>query len=353
MKKKINNILFAIQDLGGFNALFPVIKQMRRNRMPHYVLLAKVSRDAAQKHDLQYIDGTDLSTQELKNILIKKNITVVITGTSFGLGIDKKLVLIAREMKIQSISIVDFWVNYKLRFSNPHTGDLAYLPDYICIIDEKMKKQMIDIGFNKKSLYMTGNPFFESFDVRPVTYKNIFVFVAQGRPTDYSTPEKTSEEFIHYDNDVGLLQDYIRALQQLRMTYPIYLCLHPRLKNKEAFKKLLKNSKLNISIDDRDTILLVQRALLVIGINSVLLFQAALMGKRVVSYQPGLSRKDDPLISNQLGLSLPAYNRDELLQQLKHALVQPVSKDLVEIACKKYVYSNPTDQVIALINNAT
>jgi hypothetical protein len=57
----------------------------------------------------------------------------------------------------------------------------------------------------------------------------------------------------------------------------------------------------------------------VIGMNSALLLHASLLGRLVVSVQPGL-RGPDPLPSNRLGLSHPVYDLAHLRRVLGHVL---------------------------------
>jgi len=59
---------------------------------------------------------------------------------------------------------------------------------------------------------------------------------------------------------------------------------------------------------------------LVIGMNSMLLLEACLLGTRVISYQPGL-RMPDVLPSNRMGWSRGVFRREELEAAMQEELV--------------------------------
>ena len=64
---------------------------------------------------------------------------------------------------------------------------------------------------------------------------------------------------------------------------------------------------------------------LVIGMNSMLLEEAAFMRVPVVSYQPGL-RTEDTLVANQYGMSRPVYRREALEAALEAELFDDTTR---------------------------
>ena len=347
MKKRKNRIIFVAQNPGGFNALWPVIKKIK-GQARILVVLSAEAKAIAKREKIDFVDADEKSDEQLHKILEKFDPHVVVAGTSQGLSIDKKIIVWAKGRGIPTVSVIDFWANYKVRFSSPDTADLAYLPDFICVIDDFMKKQMLNEGFKASQLYVVGNPFFDTFG----NYANIkgeyIVFAEQPFSELFAKTQKMDKASNF--NEVKIFSDFVRALEKEKAGYPVLIALHPRCKNVNKFNEIIADSSLKISVFGGDTKNLWKKAKLILGINSMVLFQSALEGKEVLSYQPGLTKKEDPLMSNHLGLSEFSYGRKEMEKKLKKIFSERGAEKKSPAAIKKYV-NNSTQKVIDLINN--
>jgi len=155
-----NRIVFCAQNPGGFNALWPIVKKIK-GQIRILVILSAEAKAIAKREKIDFLDADAKSEEQLHEILEKFDPRVVIAGTSQGLSIDKKIIVWAKRKRIPTVSVIDFWANYRIRFSSPNTIDLAYLPNFICVVDDYMKKQMVKERFKANQLVITGNPFFE------------------------------------------------------------------------------------------------------------------------------------------------------------------------------------------------
>ncbi len=72
---------------------------------------------------------------------------------------------------------------------------------------------------------------------------------------------------------------------------------------------------------------------LVIGMNSILLLEACLLGKRTISYQPNL-KIVDPLPSNARGWSRSIYKIEDLMPALESELFDPETRRKRESALR-------------------
>jgi len=337
--KKGDKILFAAQDPGGFNSLVSVIKALKNKKADVKVFLADESCLIAKKNKINFLDCGNFSEEKLEMVFGKFNPRVVVTATSFGLSLDKKIIKLAKEKKIPIVSLVDFWANYKIRFSNPEKEDLAYLPDLVCVIDEYMEKGMMKDGFNKKILRVTGNPFFDGFKEIPKVQETYFLFVSQ----------PFSELGISGFDEVKIFKDFVDSLAKIKNSAPIIISLHPREKNKRKFEKIISSANIKIKISKKSGDDLVDDAKIVLGINSMALFRAALKGKKVVSYQPGIKKDKDVLVSNRLGLSEGVYDFNKLREVIERLLKKEGNQKKLEEIRKKYVESNSTQKVVKII----
>jgi hypothetical protein len=347
-KKAENKILFAAQNPGGLNALMPVIKKtIEAKNYQVKVCLAEDACVMAKRLKLNFTNCAGISRKELERLLNKFQPDIAFIATSDGLSLEKKITAWAKNNGIKTLSIIDFWANYKQRFSAPGTLDLAYLPDMICVIDESMKREMIKEGFNARRLIITGNPFFESFSLIKQDRGKYILYADQpfseiGAKGGYIS----SPTF----NEVEIFSDYVKVLEKLNIKMPIIIAFHPRSKKRNKYNKIIAKSKLKISIAKTKTDDLIKAAEIVAGINTMVLFQAAISGKKVVSYQPGIIKKQDPLKSNLLGLSCAAYNFRQLEKQLNKALSRTGCPPKHKKTRDKYVFKNSTQRAINVIN---
>jgi len=336
-------IIFTAQDPGGFNALAPIIKKLKKDkRFNVSVILAKHACLFAKKQNIEYLDADKTSF----------NITgadLIITSTSFGDSIEKKIVTLARAENIPTISIVDFWTDYVPSFSDPETGNFKYLPDYILALDEIMKKEMVSKGFPKEKIFVTGNPYFDSFSrtIGQKTDKNLVAFFSQPFSEIYKNSDKDYKDCTKF-NEVQVFEDIVKAIERIDLDKRVVINFHPRSKKLDKFDKIIKDSKLEIKkekkLSNKD---LIKRAEIVAGINSVVLFEAAMMGKKVLSYQPNL-KGQDLLISNRFGLSAPVYREEKLYPTLMKMFLQTFKKNNSELI-KKYTQNDSTQKAINFI----
>ncbi|MEK7658934.1 MAG: NTP transferase domain-containing protein [Patescibacteria group bacterium] len=346
MKIKKHKIIFTAQDPGGFNAIAPVIKSFEKDaRFDVSVILAKHACIYAEKQNIKYLNADktsfDISGADL-----------IFTGTSFGDSIEKKIIFEAKEKGIPTISIVDFWTDYTPSFSDPEKRNFKYLPDYILAVDEIMKKEMEAEGFPKNKIFITGNPSFDSFDTKlnKKADKNLITFFCQPMSELYKKDSKDYKNATKF-SEVKVFYDIVEAIEKIDLNKKIIIDFHPRAKKLNKFDKIIKKSKLkiekNIKPYGENS---VKNPEIIIGMSTVVLFEAALAGKKVLSYQPGLKKKIDYLASNRLGLSLPVYKKEDLYLALKRLIFQKSKAKNLKLI-KKYTQNNSTQKVINFIND--
>jgi hypothetical protein len=352
MKEKIK-IFFSAQDPGGFNAVLPVIKELEGPKWSgKFILklfLANESKDIAKKNKIRYQDSNFLKNKELIRSFKKDKPDLVFVSTSWGKSIDKKIIKIAKDQGIKTIAFMDFWGNYKSRFSDFNGENLVYLPDYILLIDEIMEEEMVNDGFSRNKLVITGSPFFDNFSklAKKKQKEEVVSFFCQPVSEFY----KKFKVYPGY-GEMEVFKDLLEAFERLKLKIPIIIKFHPKTKNLKKFDKIIKKSKLKISIEKKLSAEdLIRKSKLVIGMFTIALFQAAIMGKKVLSYQPNL-KGIDMLASNRIGLSYAVYEKKNLYPVLKKIISsRPENKNLKLF--NKYTQNKSTEKVINFINKIT
>lgn len=345
----MKKIVFAAHDRGGLNAVLPVWRYMQRKRAlwkGRFILSGPAAADATGE-SLQFDDATSLNSQALENKIIEFKPDAILTGTSGGRTIEKKLIPIARRRKVPITAVLDAWYNYAYRFSFRKDGgfSLKDLPDVICVMDKRAKREMVAAGFPRARLCVTGNPFFETFKPLPQLAPSTKVKVLFVDQHFSELLAKGLHEDIGFD-EREVFSDVISALERIPSVQQAIIKLHPGSRQPQRYDTLIPRTSLSVVVDTKNTLdKLLARCTLVLGMNSAVLFEAALRGKAVLSYQPHLNR-EDPLMSNRLGLSLPVYEKSKLVPALKRLLQTARLPPALARARRKYAHRQATQNVI-------
>ncbi|MBN2435953.1 MAG: UDP-N-acetylglucosamine 2-epimerase [Spirochaetes bacterium] len=303
MKRKI---LFVSQDQGSGNALYLVIKKLEKEEnLSIKVFAAKQSKKIFRDHNISFtkIENTDFNRQlDFKPDLI-------MTGAGMRNSIEKEAILYGRNNQIITITLLDFWSHYWERFTIDGKNDVSSLPDYIFVMDNIAKDQMISEGFPKNKLVITGNPYFDTFKILHDKNENVrtdsILFISQ--------PEYQKG---CYQTDTRLFEDLLDTIHELDEKVKIIIRPHP----KDIIETYTKYASENIIIDAKtDAKKLIDLNDIIIGKNSTLLFEAVFRGKFVISYQPTIE-KPDRLVTNNMGLSYLVRSKSKLAKIIDNAI---------------------------------
>jgi len=322
------------QDQGSGNALFPVIKKLSQDiNLMIRVFAAKHSKKVFREQGIPF---TNLDNKDFNKELDFKP-DMIVTGASMRNCIEKEAILFARNNRIKTITILDFWSNYWQRFTTAEEKDITFLPDYIFVMDDIAKKHMITEGFPENKLIVSGNPYFDTFEI------------SKKREDGFNTDSilyvsQPVYQNGYYKTEYSIFENILSVISKLEKKNKIIIRPHP----KDAFGAYVKYKDETIIIDDKKNIKeLIKSCDIVVGKNSTVLFEAVFTGKLVISYQP-VEEKPDRLVTNRLGLSYLVRSKPELERILDKVMKrQPKSKKFGVI--KYYNDGNSTKRVIKSI----
>jgi len=241
----------------------------------------------------------------------------------------------ARELGIPSIAVLDFWGQYLPRFTQAHTVEL---PDRIAVMDSSARSEMIADGFAAPMLAVTGQPALDELGeyARPEVriscrqeLRRVAGLGEGGGPVILFASQPLSQ--LHDPAVLGfhekeVLADIVGAGNQLfgrpGQSATLVIKPHPREAGRPfALPQTSPGFAIRL-LNEADVTprLAAAGADLVIGMNSMLLLEACLLGTRVISYQPGL-RMPDVLPSNRMGWSRGVFRREELESAIQDELV--------------------------------
>ena len=329
-------------DPGGAGAVAPVIAMLLREgkaRVAPYAYL-----EACHTWKEQGIPFTPLpdplSPAMAADILRREGAGALLSGTSAPPHVAEKLLIAAAKSQgIPSLSVLDFWSNYRQRWSNA-SGELAFLPDRIAVMDVQAQTDMAAEGFDRSRLVVTGQPAYDSLAAMRESFtagkrtrvrhalgvgdrERLVVFASQ--PLSLAPPggedrgytERTAIPLV-----AGAL-DRISAETGER----IVLAIRPHPKEDAGSFAGYTGEKARVIVAARgDPRELVLAADLVLGMTSALLVEACRLGGVVGSIQPGLAGPD-LLPTDALGCSLGVYAAEDIKPAIQKLLLDPAVRE--------------------------
>lgn len=341
----MHSVIAVSGDPGGANALAPVLKTLRdEGRATVRALAYNEARDVWSTHSISFEElPRDISHSEIVSKLMGSPEGLLLVGTSVNtFELEKQFIDAAREIAMPSLAVLDFWSGYRARFSN-RDGSLAHLPDRIAVMDDVAKEEMVQEGFERHRVEVTGQPAFDDLagyrkqfsakqrkqirDRLQVGVDDLLVLFAS-QPLAEVSRLVVSDELYFGFNEREVLRQLIAALERIsnrtRRKITLLVRPHPR-EALDAFEHDERDLVRIVVSRDDDARKVAMAADLVTGMNTVLLVEACYLGCIVVSLQPGLTVRD-PLPTNRFELSYPVYALDQIAPVVEKMLFDDESR---------------------------
>ena len=315
------NILFFAHDPGGANAVKPIIEALKKDNYDFKVFGAGAALNILP--DIVKFDG---NTDELINNIQPD---FVITGTSAACMTEKELRKSAKNSGIKTMSILDHWVNYGVRFTKYSTSDLdlyekdrnfEYLPDYIIVMDEYAKEQMAKEGIPADIIYPFGNPHFASVkqDFKTINSEQLRYDLLENKEKLVVWGSEPYIEDYGHGMELEALKDVAELMPE---NWQLVIKPHPREKS-DKFDEF-KNVKI---IRDKNSREVIKAADIVMSMTSMFLIEAIIAEKPTLSYQKGETDRNKFILTKMNALP---FISDKI--ELKNLLNKPFEKPKFEI----------------------
>jgi hypothetical protein len=303
------SILFFSCEPGGAESLIPAIRLARQQ--PRFEVSVMAYGHGLDRFRKKQIDCMEIEPIAADDFSIMESCApnLLITSATSLPAIDmteKYLWRQARARRIPSLAFVDQWQNYAIRFSGKGADErLAYLPDWINCIDEIGRTEMVREGFRQESLVAFGHPYLSSLkqDMAALRTDELKkrAGIAGGCEVALFVSEPIRE---YYQNQRGydqyqVLEYFLSGLTGVPQPPDIVIKLHPK-DDRALFQKLAdKHVALSPKFVGGEMSALECLAIsdFVYGMTSIMLVEAYVLGKPVISLQPGLAVKDPLVLS--------------------------------------------------------
>jgi hypothetical protein len=325
-------IIIVGRQAGTANAFVPVIRALHESQKQLNLVVLGISHAYRAWRD----NGVDTikveSFAEAASILSKiRYPRFMLTGTSLEVADDAHFWDWARKRSISTLAFVDSWVNYWQRFSSDPQGSTRFdlLPDKIAVIDELAADRMKEAGCPPELLLVTGHPAFDELShyrgkinhqlrskILPAGYDNLILFLSEPHSQTYAPDARSILGYTEEDSLILTLNALEHIGKEDEKKFCVAVKLHPREPSEKFAAALETHNKFyeNVMglVVEGPRHALVAASDVVVGMTSMLLYEATLMGWPVVSVQPDRLQKSD-LIDNHAGISTATDHRQTLV----------------------------------------
>ena len=292
-------ILLSASDIGAARNMAILAEEARIRNLPIMIAGSQISAPIF----FQAIEMPDIRNQKDAVLYLEsKKPGIVICGTTRYQSLDRLLIMAAKQLKIRSMVILDEWFNYAFRFGKEN-GGFGYLPDIICCQDQRAKREAIAEGIPASVLFVTGSiyltnlmhkakDFLKSPPPMPDFLNDpavpVVTFLSETHGADYGVAmgeEGSLGKFIGY-SQYSVRNDISSILNKISKPCIVVEKLHPSDENTYT---PLGSGIVNWVISRQAQLWpLLWHSDLVIGMRSMALLEAAILGCSAVSYQPGI-----------------------------------------------------------------
>lgn len=330
---------------GGVNAISPVIKALIQEGKTEVVVIGyQFSEKIFQDNGIGYktiesYNLKDVSLDSMEKLLAIESPNLILTGTATQDDnnrdiIEQTITLAAKRSNIKSLSVLDFWAEYFSRFSNIYTGEkFKFLPDKIAIMDNYAKEAMLEEGFQRYKLVITGSPDFDKLRNMAESFTESEKQEIQGKiglGVDilvlYVANVFKKENFGFWDLDnLKLINEVLNELpSDLKNKVGLATKLHPRISKEDSeeisqYISQMPGRKIKL-VTDIDSEKLILASDLVLTACSTLGIKAVYMKKPCISIQPGLEVKDILEILTKNKIIPVGYTKEDCKSLINRAL---------------------------------
>ena len=319
-------ILMCATDAGGMRNLLPILHVAeKRLGLAGLLVASRNTRQFAKNRHWESLSCRNVD--DLSRFLIDNMLDGVVCGTTRYLSAERILTKAAKKTGTRVLAVLDEWFNYRLRFEN-EVGALSYLPDLICCQDDRSKQEAVSEGIPEENIYVTGSPYLSTLAKEAQTYLGYppkipeafkeksdafrIIFLSETHEADYgSEPGKAGRlgPYLGYTEST-VRKDIYEVLKSVGQPVEVIEKLHPA---HDILPDHLPSKK-NVTwhtVKEAPLWPLMWHSQLVIGMRSISLLEARLLGCQVISYQPGLIGNDYSAVTS-LGSAKRLSRRSEL-----------------------------------------
>lgn len=346
-------IISVAHDPGGARAVFPLLQMLQENGYPVLAIAAGPAREIAAEEfsgipQLRLED--EVSAADLLRVLNDNAASLLISAAGLYNRIEHTTRRAARGAGVPVVAVLDWWCFFGERFRR-RSGSGQFensRPDLVLALDETSRADLIAEGFDPGEILVTGAMNLESSARRLAIHsshrgdlRSRFGVAADADcAVFFSEPYIRASDGLPWDGDGGyfnaagdpilgytaggMLEEVVGALAQCYDDGKVTVLLvkpHPMEHVPSLQEVVRKYSAPGIKIrlvENSDPLELCAAGDVFFGMTSIVLIEASLSGKPVLSVQIGLPDADkDAFIGNRFGFTRPIYDTESLARRVQ------------------------------------
>jgi hypothetical protein len=306
------DILIYVEDPGAANFVAELPAVLAGHGLRTYLLAEGYAYPYLIQRGIQpEVVDPSITASEILNQLKPR---LVIVGTSENpdtLGF--KLVQAAHDLGIKTLGVVDAFGNADYRFRGNTDNPLAYAPEWLAVPDQWTKEAYISLGYPPDYVTICGHPHYDYvLDTKakleqedmgmlrrkmfPANQKDdpVVVFVSEIstglNPGKYNhTPDYTLHgRGVSKGRTEIVIEEFLDAIEAYRTKPYLVLRLHPKNTKEELFPFLDAFHQVS---QEEPPLELVYASDLIVGMTTMLLTEAAILGRPTLSIVPRITEK--------------------------------------------------------------
>jgi hypothetical protein len=327
----MGNILFAARDPGAANVVAVFASRWRAAGDQHDLEVWSLPRATPvfARHGLNSQEFPDWDEADVQRRWGRRPPDAVVTGTSHYQPFEPSLWKLAARQGVPSLAILDSWTNLPARFAEGQ-------PDFVGAVDTGQVAELNQLGFPSDRVLLAGHPFLRDLlrnrpepaaaDAPAARGSVHLLFVSEPIAEDVAAGRNRPFGFDQVDVFELLERAAARAAAAGRRV-TIGVRFHPyedpaRLLARVRDRPPRPPVELRIVPGDEPAHRSLEWADLVTGVGSMLLLEAIVFGRPVLSVQPGLSR-EDTFIASERGFVDRLLDPEQAVSTLADHLCRP------------------------------
>jgi len=318
------SILAVSGDVGGARALIGVLEKLSADKRSFSIIdNGFLSKEApADWHRISAVlEGPDSLNNLFSNGYFK---TLVFTSSVKDI-LPLQIARLAKAYGLSVIHLLDNWMNYRRRLEMD--GQDMLLPDIYVLMDELAFQEACGDGIPPSILMVAGQPAMASLgqdfknysdDKKQESFQRLGLTLPKKLIVFISEPVE-ADQGIGFENpcyrgytEKTVIRELCQKLQCFSSKYQLGIIPHPR-DDIEGLEKIWQQSRGKLEGDvfqkvtGREAIFIADG---VAGMASILLYEAWLINRPVISLQPGLRNRQLALIKKRRGVFAVTNNSD-------------------------------------------
>lgn len=346
----MTDVLIFVEDPGAANYVAHLPEVLQARGITVEMVVAGAARLYLLERGIRFEPVEVNTTAEF--LLVKFSPRLVLVGTAENIDtLGLKLIAQAREHGIESIGVVDALSNAEHRFRGCSDSPLAFAPDWLLLPDEWTQAAFVALGYPFDRALVCGHPYYDYV----LQVKNRLDAVGRANLRKQNFPYADGRFMIVfaaeisegvngqlYKRDVSytlgglggstrrteiVLEEFLGAVALVSPRPYLILRLHPKNTLEEFQPYLNQFDEVSQGGDPHE---MIYAADLIVGMTTLLLFEAALFGRPTLSIVPRVLEREW-LSSVRSGVTPCATTSDEVCRMLIESMHISVPKSILNV----------------------